>query len=156
LKIAFDLDDTLIPTTVLFSCGARGAKFPFNLFFKEPLRLGAVELLNQIYAEHELWIYTTSLRPPLEVKLWLYSFGIKVHGVINADIHSVCVKRTPYQNYSKAPKLFGIDYLIDDSKGVQMECEAQGVSCILVSFDDNQWVEKISSNVLTGLKAAEI
>jgi hypothetical protein len=148
MKVAFDLDDTLIPTTVSFSCGSRKANFPFNLFFKEHLRVGAAGLLKQIYAQHELWIYTTSLRSPLDVKLWLYGFDVKIHGVINADIHYARVNRTPFQKYSKSPKIFGIDCLIDDSRGVQMECETQGVQCILVDYDDDQWTEKVSCKIL--------
>jgi FMN phosphatase YigB (HAD superfamily) len=144
MRVAFDLDDTLIPTTILFSCGVRDANFPFNLFSKEPLRHGAADLLRRISRSHELWIYTTSLRNPLLIKLWLRGYGVKIHRVINADAHYQRVKGTAYEGFSKAPRLFGIDLLVDDSLGVARECEAQGVRCILLSHADDNWAEKVT------------
>ena len=102
MKIAFDLDDTLIPTTTSFQCGVERGSFPFRLFYREPVRKGAKELLQDIAASHELWIYTTSLRPEYRVKLWFRGFNIKIAGVINTDIHNQVVNGTSYQKYSKA------------------------------------------------------
>ncbi len=147
MKVAFDLDDTLIPTTAAFSCGASRAMFPFRLFLKEPLRNGASALLRRIAARHELWIYTTSLRTPLGIRLWLLVHGVRIHGVINADVHRRAVQGTPYRGLSKAPRIFGIAVLVDDAQGVAQECRQQGVKCISVSHTDDHWAERVAREI---------
>ncbi len=144
MKIAFDLDDTIIPTTVSFSGGARRAAFPFHLVSSEPLRNGAGALLQRISRRHELWIYTTSLRSPLRIRLWLLGHGVRVAGVINADLHRRQVRGTAHERFSKAPGLFGIDVLVDDAPGVAQECGEQGVRCITVGCAEGDWAERIA------------
>jgi len=73
-KIAFDLDDTLIPTTTTF-------------FFKEELRVGTIALMKELSYEYALWIYTTSLRSEFYLKVWFYSMGVKLEGIVNVQIH---------------------------------------------------------------------
>jgi len=146
MKIAFDLDDTLIPTTVTFKCGVDRSVSIMRMIYKEPLRKGAKELLQELNKDHELWIYTTSLRTPKSIKLWLRSYGVIISGVINAEIHNQRIRGTGYAKYSKVPKLFGIDCLIDDSLGVQVECAEQNVKCIIIDPGDTEWVEKIRNS----------
>jgi len=86
-KIAFDLDDTLIPTTTTFSVGSQKAPFPLNLFFKEELRVGTIALMKELSYEYALWIYTTSLRSEFYLKVWFYSMGVKLEGIVNVQIH---------------------------------------------------------------------
>ena len=146
MRIAFDLDDTLIPTTTPFSVGSRKLKFPMGLFFKEELRLGAPELLKKLSLDHELWVYTTSLRKESYVKAWFKLWGVKITFVINHTRHREAVSgNSIYSRFSKAPKLYDIDLLIDDLPGVEIECNQQGSSSLIISPDDNDWVEKILS-----------
>lgn len=147
MRVAFDLDDTLMPTSNSFGCGEERGGFPFGWIFKESLRKGAKELLREITQSHELWIYTTSLRSPIYIRLWLLGFNINVSGIINSDSHFKAVKGTSFQNYSKSPKLFDIDYMVDDSKGVELECKEQGVNCIVVVPGDKDWVEKVRNGI---------
>ena len=77
-KIAFDLDDTLIPTTTTFAVGSQKSPFPLNLFFKEELRIGTIDLMKELSQEYDLWIYTTSLRSELYIKLWFCFLWVEV------------------------------------------------------------------------------
>jgi hypothetical protein len=69
MKIAFDLDDTLIPMSVTFKCGVDKSGHPDGSIALESLRKGAKELLIEISNKHELWIYTSSYRTPQNVRM---------------------------------------------------------------------------------------
>lgn len=146
-KIAFDLDDTLIPTTTIFAIGSQKAPFPLNLFFKEELRVGTIALMKELSQEYEIWIYTTSFRSKFYLKAWFYSMGVKLDGIVNAQIHRESLQGGKYAHFSKAPKAFDISLLIDDSMGVKLECERQGVEVLILEPMDNDWVFKVKEGV---------
>lgn len=123
--------------------GTRKASFPWSLFFKEELRNGSIELINHLSKNAEIWIYTSSLRHPGVVKFWFSLFGLKVDGVINSDIHREIVRNSIYKNCTKAPGMFDIDFLIDDSQGVKLECKGQKTKVILVNPADVNWKDTI-------------
>ena len=145
MKIAFDLDDTLIPTTRRFSVGSRALPVPYRIFFKEELRVGALGLLKNLVQAHEVVIYTTSLRKPFYVKLWFKLWGVSISQVINHDIHTKETQGTKYSGFTKSPQLFGIDVLVDDSEGVKLECDAQLCKSIIVKPNESNWVNIIES-----------
>ncbi len=147
MRIAFDLDDTLIPTSHAFSVGSHQLGFPLNLIFKEELRTGAVELMQCLSEDHEVWIYTTSLRSQFYIKTWLYFCGVRLSGVINSQVHLKRVAHSKYSGFSKAPALFGISLMVDDSLGVRMECEWQGCNSIIVKPTDDDWVAKVKNEM---------
>ncbi|MCI5120756.1 MAG: hypothetical protein D3908_06110 [Candidatus Electrothrix sp. AUS4] len=147
MKIAFDLDDTLIPTRQPFSSGSRKLGFPLGLVYKEEMRTGAVELLQGLAAEHEVWIYTTSLRGTLYLKTWFSLWGIKLAGIVNKQIHDKRVAGSKFSDFSKAPALFGISVLIDDLPGVQIECELQGCHAIIIKPSDDDWFSVVQRKV---------
>ena len=143
MKVAFDLDDTLIPTTKPFAIGCASLPFPLHFFLKDKLRNGSEQLLKDIQQDHELWIYTTSLRTPFYIENWLRCWGVHVDGVINQTRHDEEVQGTKHQRFSKAPALFGIDLLIDDQPCVAEECHLQGTKPLIISPDDMYWTEKV-------------
>ncbi|WP_020405991.1 hypothetical protein [Hahella ganghwensis] len=148
MRIAFDLDDTLIPTTRAFSVGSKKARFPFSLIFTEPLRNGAPALIKSLAAEHEIWIYTTSLRKPWHIKAWLRLWGIDVASIINQDAHHQAVSgNAAYARFSKSPAAFGIDLMIDDLPGVEIECRQQGCQSLIIHVDDDHWAERVMMEV---------
>ena len=88
MRIAFDLDDTLIPGRIPFDVEPLPRSWIRRRFCTEPLRLGTVELFNDLWRlGHEVWIYTTSFRPPFTIKLLFRGYGTRVGKVINGDIH---------------------------------------------------------------------
>ena len=111
----------------------------------EPLRLGARRLFQSLRARgHELWIYTTSFRSPSSVKLWLWSYGIRVKRVVNQHVHDRRLSRGP-MDYppSKNPRAFDIDLHVDDLDGVRQEGEVHGFRVVVVSPSDEFWVDKV-------------
>ncbi len=144
MRIAFDLDDTLIPTTREFSVGSEALGFPVRLFFGEQLRNGAAALLQDIANEHELWIYTTSLRPQHSLKIWFKLWGVRIDSIVNQQRQQKDISRHHlYSRFSKSPSFYGIDLLIDDLEGVAIECDAQGCESLILSPRDDRWVETV-------------
>jgi hypothetical protein len=149
VRISFDLDDTLICYGTGTPCEPRPPWYRRALTTGEPLRSGARSLMRTLRGRGcELWVYTTSRRPPLSVKLWLWSYGIWVGRVINQDVHDRYLRRTP-RDYppSKNPRAFGIDLHVDDSEGVRMEGDLHGFRVVVVSPDDEAWVDKVLAAV---------
>jgi hypothetical protein len=65
MRIAFDLDDTLIPSHPLAFAVERPRGFLGRLFATEHLRHGAIDLLHALRRRDcDVWVSTTSLRRP--------------------------------------------------------------------------------------------
>ena len=140
MRIAFDLDDTLLATTHDFPIELPFKKI-WSYFFKyEPLRKGTFELFSQCKnLNHEIWIYTTSFRNPIYIRRLFWLYNIQIDGIVNQTIHDKNVE----QPISKYPPAFDIDILIDNSEGVKIEGERHGFNTIWILPDDENWVENI-------------
>jgi hypothetical protein len=145
MRISFDLDDTLI-------CYQPGVPreppllWPWRWLVRdEPLRLGTRDLVKRLQSRGcEVLVYTTSYRSPAGVRLWLRLHGVRVGRVINQDVHDRHLRRDrDSRPPSKNPAAFGIDLHVDDSEGVRMEGRQYGFSVVVVSPDDERWVEKV-------------
>jgi hypothetical protein len=148
MRIAFDLDDTLIPCEFAFPLEPR--RLHAKLLALEPLRLGTVALLRRLReAACTPWVYTTSLRNPLTVHLLFLAHGVRLGGVVNQDRH-VRRLRTGWpraNECSKYPPAFGIDLLVDNSEGVKEEGRRFGFRVLHVRPDDAAWTEKVRAVV---------
>jgi hypothetical protein len=144
MRIAFDLDDTLIPC---------GSTFPLEprprlarLFGAEPLRQGTIELCRSLrHHGNSLWVYTTSMRRPLSVYSQFLLHGIRLEGVVNQDRHVRRLRNSrpgPHE-CSKYPPAFQIDLLVDNSVGVWEEGRRFGFRVHLVDPGDLRWTEAI-------------
>ncbi|MEN9610033.1 MAG: hypothetical protein RLZZ628_847 [Bacteroidota bacterium] len=145
MRIAFDLDNTLIPNGLSFETESPKRAFLAKLLSSERLRIGTKNLFDACQAKgYETWIYTSSLRSTFYIRKLFWLYDIKLHGVVNQMIHDAVVK-VAGSSYppSKYPPHFGIDYLVDDSKGVQMEGEQYHFKVLLVQPDDLYWGESI-------------
>jgi hypothetical protein len=145
MRIAFDLDNTLIPNGLSFETETPKRAFFAKLLGCERLRVGTKTLFDDCHAKgYETWIYTSSLRSTFYIRQLFWMYGIKLHGIVNQTIHDTVV-RMDGSKYppSKYPPYFGIDYLVDDSKGVEMEGKQYHFKVILVQPDDLYWGERI-------------
>ena len=71
MRVAFDLDDTLIPCGLDFPTEAPALPWLAWLLRPEPLRVGTTAALAALRADgHELWVYTSSFRSAL-LFFWL-------------------------------------------------------------------------------------
>jgi hypothetical protein len=146
MRIAFDLDDTLIPGRIPFEREPAPRGLLRRHLSVEPLRLGTVWLFQRLrQLGHETWIYTTSFRRPLAIKLSFWAYGAPVRGVVNQDIHLKAMAELGGEclSCSKYPPAFGFDVLVDDSEGVLMEARKFGFKAILVRPDDPYWLETV-------------
>jgi hypothetical protein len=148
MRIAFDLDDTLIPC---------GHSFPLErptllarLLGAEPLRLGAAALLRELRRlDCQLWVYTTSQRSPLAVWAQFLAYGVRLGGVVNSQRHvRLLGRRWPdHRHLSKYPPAFGVDLLIDDSLGVVEEGRRFAFAVLHVRPDDLHWADAVRAAV---------
>lgn len=148
MRVSFDIDDTLIVPS------GDGRNEPsllpqFMARFLPPLRLGACGLFRELRKNNcEIWIYTTSMRSSLQIRIWLLSYGICVDGIVNYAEHQAMSKRKGLSRMpSKHPSLFGIHLHIDDSAGVEIEGRQYGFSVLVIEPDDVAWCDKVLARV---------
>lgn len=147
MRIAFDLDNTLIPFTSGIQFKVESRTFIRRFFRSEPLRAGTIELLNSLKAEgHEIWIYTSSYRPKNYIRRTFFTHGIKLNGIVTQKTHDAIVKPKNIR-FSKHPPSFGIDLLIDDSKGVGMEGVQGNFRTLIIDSENKDWVSEITKVV---------
>lgn len=143
MRIAFDLDGTLIPARG----GTESVRFaPLRLVFRERLRPGARQLLRDLAADgHDVWIYTTSLRSPLYLHAWFRLLGVCLGGVVNKLRHDAALVGAPVEvrGLSKFPPAFGIDLLVDDLPGVAVEGQRHGFRVAVVPAEGSEWVSVV-------------
>lgn len=140
MRIAFDLDDTLISPEF----PAEECPWYRRILLKEKLRRGTKQLFRKLENHgHEIWIYTTSCRSETYISHLFRAYGLKLAGIVNQDRHNRLNAPS-----SKYPPAFEIDVLIDDSPGVEQEGRTHGFKTITVLRDNQDWV----NDVLKALK----
>ena len=144
MKISFDIDDTLTANNA-FSLERQSALQ--RILGVEQIRLGTKELFKELRKRgHKIWIYTTSFRSVTKIRFMFFSYGIPVDEIINQQIHVKTIKKFNL-TISKYPSAFGIDLHIDDSPGVGIEGELHGFKTIIVSVNDQNWVNTVLQEI---------
>lgn len=145
MRIAFDLDDTLISSYPNFETEKPTRHIFSKIFIHEKLRKGAKEIFDFLKNKgHQTWIYTSSFRNIFYIKRLFWLYNISLDGVINQNIHNKIVQ----EKSSKHPPTFGIDILIDDSLGVKEEGNIFGFKVVVLRYDDRMWLEKVKTEIL--------
>lgn len=145
MRISFNLDDTL----VCYQPGVQQEpRLPWYLRWlvaDEPLRRGTVNLIYELRRRGwEVWIYATSHRRESAVRHWLRLYGVSIDGFVNQDVHDSYLRESPQDRPpSKNPAAFGIDLHVDDSDGVRMEGERHGFPVVIVTPEDEGWVDRV-------------
>ncbi len=114
MRIAFDLDDTLIPG-VADSPSSVSHSWQ-SLLGHEPIRAGTVSLMKELRRRgRDICIYTTSFRNPSHVRMLFWVCGVRIASVINQHRHNKTVTECghSYRGCSKYPPAFGIDLLVE-------------------------------------------
>ena len=141
MRIAFDLDGTLVP---MFAgqFPVEPIAWPMRVFATDPLRLQTVRLFRLLKArKHEVWVYTSSLRKPFDIRRTFWAHGMRLDGVINADVHAEAVSS---RVASKYPPAFGIDLLVDDAPGVELEGRQHGFAVLGIDSGDADWFVRVA------------
>ena len=135
MRIAFDLDDTLIPGERTFPVDSLGVLWRF--LGAERLRVGVPAALRRLRAaRHEVWVYTSSMRSPLAIRFTFLAHGVWLDGVVNQRRHDDVLARQPHRHSKYAPA-FGIDVLFDDSIAVRDHGRTHGFRVVLVHENDD-------------------
>ena len=136
MRIAFDLDGTLVPMFV-GQFPVEPIAWPMRVFAADPLRIGTIPLFRSLKTrKHEVWVYTSSLRKPFDIRRTFWAHGLRIDGVINAVSHAASAGA---RIASKYPPVFGIDVLVDDAPGVEMEGARHGFQVLRIDPDDVDW-----------------
>jgi hypothetical protein len=144
MRLAFDLDNTLIRGGHTFALETPSRRFWARLFGREALRAGTVKLCDYLQQQGwEIWVYTTSYRSASYIRRLFWLHGIRLAGVVNQARHDreVTVRSTKY------PPRYGIDLLIDDSEGVRLEGERHGFAVLVIDPTDAEWVAKVKARL---------
>ncbi len=148
MRIAFDLDQTLVEWGDTFPLETTMPVIPLRPWFKEPLRSGTRQLMRTLRSQgHDLWIYTTSGRDAGYLRFWFLLLGVRIGGVVNYHRHEALLRAGQCPNCSKYPPAFGIDLLIDDSEGVVEEGKRHGFDVLLINPSDKNWAERVLAEV---------
>lgn len=144
MRLAFDLDNTLIRCGHDFPLATPQWRILARLMSNEPLRHGTKELVDYCHQRGwEVWVYTTSYRSAWRIRWLFWLHGIRLDGVVNQQRHN----REVRARCTKHPSSFGIDLLIDDSEGVRIEGERHGFRVLVVRPEDARWTEKVRAEL---------
>lgn len=144
MRIAFDLDDTLIPGLARFPVERQS--FLAKLLGHEPIRAGTVSLMKELRRRGwDICIYTTSFRNPSYVRMLFWVYGVRIASVINQHRHNKTVTECghSYRGCSKYPPAFGLDLLVDESEGVWLESRRHGFKMVLIRSEDPAWADSV-------------
>lgn len=145
MKIAFDLDDTLILSNSNLPVESPRFSLVSNLLNIEKLRAGTRQIFNFCQQQGwETWIYTTSYRKRGYIWFLFWLYGIRLNGIINQSIHDKKVQ----VSCSKHPPSFGLDVVIDDSAGILIEGERFAFEALWIKPENLHWVDELKRRLL--------
>lgn len=147
MRIAFDLDDTLIPMGDRFATEPPAGAWPLRVLANEALRKGASSLLRELRAEgHTVWVYTSSARSVATVHMLFAANGVRLGGVVNLDRHEAMMRSLGVRRLKHA-KAFGIDQQVDDSVAVVDEAMRYGARAVIITPDEVAWDARVREAV---------
>ncbi len=144
MRVSFDLDEVLFvnPTThktepVL--------GFPFNLIYKERLRLGAPQLIRELQRQgFDVWVYTSPFRSEAYIRSLFSHYGIRFNGIVNGERHLREVQAGHRQTLpQKLPNRYQISLHIDDEDVICSLGREYGFKTYKLDAPDDSWKEKI-------------
>lgn len=145
MKISFDLDDTIIPGVKQFD--TQNKNLIQKLFRVELIRKDSIKLIKELRdKKHKVGIYTTSLRSTRNIRFMFFLYGTRLDFIVNHQKHVKKLQRSSITS-SKHPPSFGIDFHIDDSKGVEMEGEKYNFRTVIIEETDYDWVDTVLNAV---------
>ncbi|WP_294237486.1 HAD family hydrolase [Pseudobutyrivibrio sp.] len=146
MRISFDLDEVLFVSPKTHKT-EKALPFPFNKIYKERLRLGTPELINELQKlGYEVWVYTSSFRSEKYIKSLFRLYHVKFDGIVNAQRH---IREVQGNNKNilpqKLPSKYRISLHIDDESIVCSLGRQYGYNTYQLEAQDDEWKEKILS-----------
>ncbi len=144
MRVSFDLDEVLFVSPKTHKTEPP-PRFPFNHLYKERLRLGTPELVNQLQKMgYEVWIYTSSFRTERYIRQLFRCYGVHFDGIVNAQRHlrEVQGKRST-RLPQKLPNHYRISLHIDDESIICTAGREYGFRTYQLDAEDEHWKDKI-------------
>lgn len=144
MRISFDLDEVLFVSPKTHKT-EKALPFPFNKIYKERLRLGTTELINELQKlGYEVWVYTSSFRSEKYIKSLFRLYHVKFDGIVNAQRHNREVQGSNKNILpQKMPSKYRISLHIDDESIVCSLGRQYGYNTYQLEAQDDEWKEKI-------------
>lgn len=149
IKISFDLDEVLFVSPSTHKTEP-ALPFPLNKIFKERLRFGAPNLINELKNRgYEVWVYTSSYRTERYIKFLFRCYGVKFDEIVNAQRHLKEVQGNKKEILpQKIPSKYRISLHVDDETVVATYGKAYGFDVFQLEAQDDNWEEKILERML--------
>lgn len=144
MRISFDLDEVLFVSPDLYEVEP-ALHFPFNRLYKERLRKGTPELINELQKRgYEVWVYTSSFRSDAYIKRLFRHYGVHFDDIVNGYRHISEVQQHKATTLpQKMPSHYRISLHIDDEKAVMLNSRNFGYRVFKVDEPDPDWVQKV-------------
>lgn len=148
IRISFDLDEVLFVNPKTHKTEPR-PPIPFNILFRERLRLGTIELIRRLKKEgFEVWVYTSSFRSTHYIRSLFALYRIRFDGIVNGDRHLKEVQGNRKEVLpQKMPGKYRISLHIDDEPIYLKHARSYGFNMLLLDEEDDSWVENIMQKV---------
>ena len=155
MRVSFDLDEVLFVSPKTHKTEPK-LSFPFNVIYKERLRLGTPRLIKGLQLlGYEVWVYTSSYRSEAYIRKLFKHYNVKFDGIINAQRHLKEVQAGKNQILpQKLPNFYQISLHIDDEEVVASYGKANGFDVFQLNAQDDEWEEKIIDRVFQIQKKA--
>lgn len=144
MRISFDLDEVLFVNPENYEIEPVPG-WLHKRIFKERLRKGTVELINELQRRgFEVWIYTSSYRSERYLNSLFGGYGVKFDGIVNAARHEREVQAGRKQRLpQKVPPRYHISLHIDDEENIIRNAKTYGYRVMRVYEPDDEWVNKV-------------
>jgi hypothetical protein len=144
MRVSFDLDEVLFVSPLTHKT-EKPLHFPFNHIYKERLRLGTPELINELQRlGYEVWVYTSSFRTERYIRGLFSHYNVHFDGIINAQRHLKEVQRDNKMILpQKLPSRYRISLHIDDESVVCTMGPQYGFKTYQLDAQDDDWKDKI-------------
>ena len=144
MRVSFDLDEVLFVSPKTHKTEPP-LPFPLNRIYKERLRLGTPELIQELQKMgYDVWIYTSSFRSEKYIRHLFRCYGVKLDGIINGERHLREVQRGRSETLpQKLPNRYRISLHIDDEAIVCTYGRQYGFNVYQLNAQDDEWKEKI-------------
>lgn len=154
MRVSFDLDEVLFVSPLTHKTEPE-LKWPYNRLYKERLRLGTPELINELQREgFEVWVYTSSFRSIKYIKSLFKHYHVRFDEIINGDRHLKEVQANHKEILpQKLPNRYHISLHIDDEAIVATYGKTYGFNVFQLEAQDDEWKEKILARVAEIKKA---
>ena len=149
MRVSFDLDEVLLVSPETHKTEPP-LKPPFSFFYKERLRLGTVDLINELQRLGlEVWVYTSSFRTESYIRKLFSHYHVRFDGIINGQRHMEEVQKGRKELLpQKMPNRYHISLHIDDETVIASYGKAFGFQVYLLEAQDDNWKEKIIERVI--------